>query len=57
MGGKGWRASERKEHHGHHDACRKQGLYEELLALFQSGRLVLIFDGLDEAGKKLEDMI
>ena len=43
-------------HSKEHCSGRKQGLYEELLVLFQAGRLVLIFDGLDEAGAKLEEI-
>ena len=40
------------------DHCngRKKGLYEELLALFEAGELALIFDGIDEAGVKLEEI-
>eukprot|EP01043_Picozoa_sp_COSAG02_P061179 COSAG02_NODE_8165_length_2683_cov_1.051471_2_plen_875_part_01 len=35
---------------------QRVGLYEGLVSLFRDGRLALIFDGLDEAGKKLVDI-
>ena len=43
-------------HSKEHCNGRERGLYEELLSLFEAGQLALIFDGIDEAGKKLEDI-
>eukprot|EP01047_Picozoa_sp_COSAG01_P046686 COSAG01_NODE_4404_length_5060_cov_11.077202_2_plen_1099_part_01 len=41
-------------HAKEHCNGRKKGLYQELSQLFEEGKLALIFDGLDEAGIKLD---